>query len=123
MCCTSDIHARVHRQKNGHGRLDDGCSYGMLCRNCKKQTPPNVYQLLTIAFMLELVIGAKEFKLGFSGMKLTPAEMAGNIQVSSTHSSFWVQLISPADPRCCRCLQDDGNTHQVVNSHDIPETL
>jgi hypothetical protein len=33
--------------------------------------------------MLELVIGAKEFKLGFSGMHLSPADMASNIQVIS----------------------------------------
>jgi hypothetical protein len=36
MCCTPNLHARVHRRENGHGRLDDGCSYGMLCRDYRE---------------------------------------------------------------------------------------
>jgi hypothetical protein len=40
-------------------------------------------QALTIVFLLQLVVGAKEFKLGFSGMNLTPDQMASNIKVSS----------------------------------------
>jgi hypothetical protein len=38
---------------------------------------------LTIVFLLELIAGAAEFKLGFSGMRLTPAEMVSNIKVIS----------------------------------------
>ncbi|KAH7071742.1 hypothetical protein FB567DRAFT_209900 [Paraphoma chrysanthemicola] len=36
---------------------------------------------LTIVFLLELVAGAKEFKLGFSAMNLTPDQMVSNIQL------------------------------------------
>ncbi|KAF1844422.1 uncharacterized protein K460DRAFT_163848 [Cucurbitaria berberidis CBS 394.84] len=37
--------------------------------------------VLTIVFFLELIVGAKEFKLGFSGMSITPEEMASNLKL------------------------------------------
>ncbi|KAH7389960.1 hypothetical protein BKA66DRAFT_510953 [Pyrenochaeta sp. MPI-SDFR-AT-0127] len=36
---------------------------------------------LTIVFLLELIVGAKKFKLGFSGMSMTPEQMVSNIQL------------------------------------------
>lgn len=38
-----------------------------------------------MVFLLELIVGAKEFKLGFSGMDLTPEQMVSNIKVSQYH--------------------------------------
>jgi hypothetical protein len=36
-----------------------------------------------VVFLLELIAGATEFKLGFSGMRLSQEEMASNVKVSS----------------------------------------
>jgi hypothetical protein len=52
--------------------------------NAAKAPMSNNLQMLTVVFLLELIAGAKEFKLGFSGMRLTPEEMASNIKVSSS---------------------------------------
>jgi hypothetical protein len=41
--------------------------------------------------MLELIAGAKEFKLGFSGMRLTQAEMASNIKVRCLVPEFVIE--------------------------------
>jgi hypothetical protein len=38
-----------------------------------------------MVFLLELIVGAKEFKAGFSGMSITPEQMASNIKVSFTY--------------------------------------
>lgn len=35
-----------------------------------------------MVFLLLLIAGSKEFKIGFSGMNLTEAQMAGTIKVS-----------------------------------------
>jgi len=40
-------------------------------------------QNLTIVLMLELIAGAKEFKLGFSAMNLSEEQMASSLKVSS----------------------------------------
>jgi hypothetical protein len=39
-------------------------------------------QTLTMVFLLEIIVGAKEFKAGFSGMSITSEQMASNIKVS-----------------------------------------
>jgi hypothetical protein len=49
---------------------------------CEQLDVAHGSQILTMVFLLELIAGAKEFKLGFSGMHLTPSEMTSNIQVS-----------------------------------------
>jgi hypothetical protein len=40
------------------------------------------HQTLTMVFLLELIVGAKEFKAGFSGMSITTELMASNMKVS-----------------------------------------
>jgi hypothetical protein len=48
-------------------------------------------QVLTIVFLLQLIAGSKEFKIGFSGMNLTEAQMAGTIKVGVRTTRFWHQ--------------------------------
>jgi hypothetical protein len=43
----------------------------------------NVMKTLTIVLLLQIVAGAIEFKLGFSGLRLSQDQMASNIKVSS----------------------------------------
>jgi hypothetical protein len=71
---------------------------------------------------MELIAGAKEFKLGFSGMRLTPEEMASNIKVSvSQRHAFTSVLTATVDPCCHLRVQDGRNTDQAIYPHDLPQ--
>ena len=50
-------------------------------RRCACWEAINVSKLLTIVYLLELIAGAKEFNLGFSGMSMTPEQMTSNLKV------------------------------------------
>lgn len=45
-------------------------------------------QTLTVVLLLEIIIGANAFNLGFSGMSLTTDQMTGTIQVWLQHEAF-----------------------------------
>lgn len=81
LCCASSLYARLHRQKAGHCRLDHGRSYRTFHAIDRISQLTEVLKTLTIVLALLLIIGAVKFKLGFSGMRLSPGDMVSNIQV------------------------------------------
>lgn len=67
-------------------------------------------------------MGAKELKMGFSAMSMTPSQMVNNIKVCRIYLLKEGTLTIKARARRCHHLQVDCDSHQDIHSLDLSPT-
>lgn len=76
---------------------------------------------MTFVLLLEEIVAARKYKLGFSGASLTPDIMVGNIQVCALlFISAGIHFNIPADgSRSCDHVQISGDFNKGIHSNHV----